>query len=512
MHEARIPVKSIHKRFIDKCRQAGIEPNAYPFTALNLGYVALWKYLTKLFNQEQERATRTRHGKEAARSLESQSNDASTPDVVTRPYQRVEFDAHLIDVFCTITIPSIYGGVIERVLDRIWLLLIIDVFTRAVLGYHLCFTKQYSADDVLLCVKNAITPWKAKELTIPGLKYPERGGLPSGVFKELEWALWDELAYDNAKSNLAAKVRERLTSVVNCSINTGPIATPERRPFVERFFSTLEENGYHRLPSTTGGNAKDSRREDPEKKALQFHISLEHIEELTDVMIAGYNGTPHSGIGYRTPLESLNYYIDSNNILPRQASSNQRNNLQLLNIKVTRPIKGKAETGRTPHINFEGVKYRNDVLSRSPDLVGTKLTLIIDTSDIRSITAILPNGAEFGKLGAQGIWGRSPHSLEMRKAILALKYKKLIWYTESDDPVQVYTDYLGEQSVNNKTARRKLAKTRQTQKMGNIAENENSEPVSQVPSGKRQKSQSKGDKPVESKSKKPLPKLKTFTY
>jgi putative transposase len=512
VHESRIPIKSIHKRFIDKCRQLGIKPNAYPFTVLNLGNIALWKYLKKLFSEEQERATRTRHGKEPARMLKSQRDNESIPDVATRPYQRVEFDAHLIDVFCTISIPSIFGGFIERVLDRIWLLVIIDVFTRAVIGYHLCFSKQYSADDVLLCVKNAITPWKAKELTIPELKYPEKGGMPSSVFKELEWALWDEMAYDNAKSNLAAKVKERLTSIVNCAINMGPIKTPERRPFVERFFQTLEENGYHRLPSTTGGNAKDSRREDPENKALQFRISLEHIEELTDVMIAGYNGTPHSGIGYRTPLEALSYYIDSDNILPRQIPKNRRNNLQLLNIKVIRQVRGKAASGKRPHINFEGVKYRNDVLSRSPDLVGTKLTLIIDTSDIRSVTAILPNGAEFGKLTAQGAWGRSPHTLEMRKAILALKYKKLIWYTDSDDPIQTYTDFLGKQSIKSKMARRKLAGARQSQKADNISKVESDKSESSSTLKRMQENESKEDSLNELKSKKRLPRLKTFTY
>ncbi len=512
VHESQIPFKSIHKRFLERCRKEGIAPDTYPFTVKNLGYVALWKYLKKLFKQEQERGTRVRYGKDVARNLKTQLNNESERDKVTRPYQRVEFDAHRLDVFCTISIPTILGGYIKKVVDRIWLLVIIDIYTRAVLGYHFCFNNQYSKDDVLLCVKNAIIPWRKKTLTIPALKYPERGGFPSGVFKELEWALWDELAYDNAKANLAGDVRERLTSVVNCAINAGPVGMPERRPFIERFFQTLEENGYHRLPSTTGGNPRDSRRNNPEQKALEFDIELEHIEELTEVMLANYNGEPHSGIGYRSPIELLEYYINSNNILPRQIPVNQRSNLKLLDIKVTRIVRGSIASGKAPHINYEGGKYRNDVLARSPDLIGKKITLIIDPSDVRLITAFLPNGAEFGVLAAQGAWSRSPHTLTMRKEILNLKNKKLIWYTQSDDPVQIYLDYLGKKSLKSKSSRGKLVTAQRTQKAKLLSINVNEELQSHSISTERKKSKSKKKNSVKAESKKILPRLKTFTY
>jgi transposase InsO family protein len=525
VHESRIPLKSIHKRFLESCRQAGIKADEYPFTVKNTGRIALWKYLKKLFNQQPTKATKARYGKDVSRRLKSQGSgqfDDEGEEAVVRPYQRVEFDAHLIDLFCTITLPSIYGGTVEKVLDRIWLLLIIDVLTRCVLGYHLSFGKQYSAEDVLLCIKNAVTPWQPKKLTIPALKYPEKGGLPSGVFEEAKWALWDEFAYDNAKANLADRVREKLTSVVNCAVNAGPVETPERRPFIERFFGILEENGYHRLPSTTGSSPTDSRRNDPEKNALDLHISLEHIEELTDVLIAQYNATPHSGIGFRSPLEHLEYFINSDNIiLPRQLLKVQRNHLNLLNIQLTRSVRGSREKGVGAHINFEGVRYRNDVLSRSPDLIGQKLTIVIDPQDIRSIFAFLPSGAEFGILTAQGKWGRTPHTLEMRQAIFALRNKKLIWYTEQDDPVHVYLDYLGREALKSKNARRKYAGVQQANKH---RENKSHPTLSPSPSTLQPKKQRSSineinglsrkeeDERLEKNRRFSLPKLKTFTY
>ena len=515
VHESRIPIKSIHKRFIEECRAAGLKADSYPFSVKQLGRVALWNYLKKLFNENQVEATKARFGKDAARTLQTGMVAPSGSAPVTRPYQKVEFDGHLIDAFFTVKVPSVYGGMVELVLDRLWLLVIIDVFTRAVLGYHISLNNSYKEEDVLLCIKNAVIPWQPKEFTIPKLKYHENGGFPSGVFKELNWALWDELAYDNAKANLSQRVRDRLTTVINCSINAGPVDTPERRPFIERFFGVLEENGYHRLPSTTGSNPKDTRRDDPEGKALMYHISLEHLEELTEVMLSNYNGTPHSGIGYRSPLEYLDYFIHSDNILPRQVPNHQRRNLELLNVQTTRFVRGGRAQGRTPFINFEGVRYRNDILSRSYDLIGSKLTLIVDTTDVRSVKAILPNGAEFGVLTAQGIWGRVPHGLEMRKAILKLRHKNLIHYTESDDPIQVYMDYLSQSAGKNKTSRRKMAAVQRVQKSSEFKPEITADKVDNKGSKrKKKKSATKNGEQQNSDSKpeRKLPRLKTFTY
>jgi putative transposase len=140
------------------------------------------------------------------------------------------------------------------------------------------------------------------------------------------------------------------------------------------------------------------------------------------------------------------------------------------------------------------------------------MTLIVDTSDIRSIIAILPNGAEFGTLTAQGTWGRSPHTLEMRKAVLALRRKKLIYYTEYDDPIQIYVDYLGSRALQNKTARRKFVATQSTQKSKNIIKNKSDGVKPESKSKITSKKKSSVKQTTEKKSTKILPKLKTFTY
>jgi hypothetical protein len=457
IHESRIPLKSIHKRFLDACRTAGLTAKDYPFSSKTLGRVALWRYLRKLLERKLHSGVLARHGKDAARILGSASGRDA--EEIVRPYQRVQFDGHRIDLFATVSMPSPYGGFVQQVIDRFWILAIIEVTSRAILGYYVSLNREYNAHEVLLCARNAVTPWKRRGLTIPGLKYPEHGGMPSEVIPELGWALWEELFYDNAKANLSKKVVGKLSRIIGCAINDGPVETPERRPLIERFFQTLEENGFHRLPSTTGSSPADPRRVSPEQTAIRLNIQLKDIEELIEVLIFQYNGTPHAGIGYRTPLEYLQYFMNDEDTLVKTLPEERRPDMNLLSIEVTRIVRGNIKKGRRPYIEFEGVPYQNDVLSRTPGLIGKRLTLIVNPDDGRSLVAYLSDGSEFGALTAHRPWGRTPHTLEVRKAILALRHRRLLWYTAEQDPIQVYLDYLATQAGKSKATVREFAKT-----------------------------------------------------
>jgi len=456
VQESRMPVKTIHKYFIEKCKEAGLTARHYPLNMNHRGRRALSSYLKRLFKSNLKQAVKARHGDDAARALASR--EAGPDSIVTRPFERVEFDGHRIDAVCTIDLPNPYGGIQQLVLDRLWLLAIIDVKTRAILGYTLVLNPEYNAEDVLRCIKHALTPWRPMTLTIPGLKYTKGSGLPSGVHAECAWALWDELWFDNAKANLADAVRSNLSRVVGCAINAGPVKTPQRRPFIERLFQTLEENGFHRLPSTTGNGPDDPRRDDPEAAALRWNISYQHLVELTDVLIARYNAEPHTGLGNRSPLEMLEYFIVNEGCEFRAVPEQKRQDLALLHIRVVRCIRGDVTQGKCPYVEFEGVRYYNDVLRHSPDLVGEHLSLLVDPDDLRCVTAYLEDGREFGVLTAHGLWGRTPHTLTVRKAIHKLRARKLIFYTDNEDPILVYMNFLNQQAATSKLARGQSAK------------------------------------------------------
>ncbi|MCE5169692.1 hypothetical protein LQV63_10240 [Paenibacillus profundus] len=453
--DPKMKAKHIHKKFLEECRRIGISEASYPFNTETLAKRSLERYLKKLDNKSFVQAA-GRYGESAARIASSTGSGSEHHISIVRPLERVQFDGHCIDGIFSITFRTPEGDEITRELERIWLLVILDVASRAVIGYHLSTSIEYSAVDVMQCIRNAVVPKEKKKLTIPGLHHKERGGFPSECIPEMKWGLWDELLYDNGKANLSKLVTDRLVNVIGSSTNAGPVALPVRRGYIERFFGVLAENGYHRMINTTGSHPRDPRRDNPKEKAIKYAISFEHLEELTDVLISDYNGTVNEGINNLTPLEVLRQRINRG-LLPRVMPEEQRGETIFLSMKIQRKINGSVKDGRRPFIHFEGVDYRNDVLSRSPGLIGTKLDLLVNVDDLRVINTFLPDGSEFGALTGTGKWGITPHSLEMRRQINALRKRGLIHFTSEDDPIDCFHRYLETQSVSKRSSRNRLA-------------------------------------------------------
>lgn len=456
VHESRIRIKGIHKRFLDKCRALGIK-NEWPFTAKWLGIVALRKYLVRLSHEQTARAVAVRYGENAARRYEASGDGADTD--VTRPYQRVQCDAHKIDALFTIRIPHPRLGEIPTLVPRIWLLAIIDVFSRAVMSYYLVLSLECSARDVTRVIQRAVMPWTARKFTVPALRYPDHGGFPAGVFPTLAWAAWDEMWFDNAKVNLAHLTKDLLIDKMGTKVHAGAINAIERRAIMERLFLNIEENGFHRLVSTTGSHPRDPRRQEPEEKALKYDIRLEHLEDLVEVLFAQYNATPHAALGYRTPLEVIEHYLTTGGEV-RHIDEAHRSDAAFLYVRDSRTVRGDVKKSRKPYIEFEGAIYQHEVLARSPDLIGSELTLHVNPDDLRLIKAFLPDGSEFGLLSAKAPWHRVPHSLETRTAITKLRHRKLISYTDMDDPIEIYYQYLEHQARTRKRGRLRYEKAR----------------------------------------------------
>jgi hypothetical protein len=87
------------------------------------------------------------------------------------------------------------------------------------------------------------------------------------------------------------------------------------------------------------------------------------------------------------------------------------------------------------------VRYTNERLARTPELIGKRLRIYYDADDIRVLRAFLADGTEFGELKAGGLWSATPHSLEVRKRIFKAKRLRQLHFGQWDDPVQVYLDF-----------------------------------------------------------------------
>ncbi|NOT20425.1 MAG: hypothetical protein HOP24_09175 [Sideroxydans sp.] len=458
VHEAVISFKSIHKRFIDACRASGIKATDYPFTSKWLGYHGLVNYLKQLALIRYGEAVAARFGKVAARNL-NLGLSAQPLMPATRPYFRVEFDGHKVDVSFIIKIPTPYGQCEERVVNRLWILVIRETLSGAILSYHVTYGLEYNQHEVAQCIKKAIQPWVPRKITTSGLSYPVHGGMPSHIIKELEWATFQELLYDNAKANLANTNTRILTEVVGAAANAGPVDSPERRAFIERFFGLFEENGFHRLPSTLGNSPQDIRRTKPEKMAEKYKIRLEHIEDLVEILIAEFNGRPSHGNGYRSPLERLQYFVSQPGVIIPKLDESKRRRLHMFDYRICRTIRGNMKEGKRPYVEILGVRYTSEILSQQPELIGKKLVIYVDPQDGRFAHAYFADrGEELGLLDAKGFWGRTPHTLEMRKAILEGKIRQFEHELDKEDPIHSYLDQQAKDALTEKKARKKFLK------------------------------------------------------
>ena len=180
--------------------------------------------------------------------------------------------------------------------------------------------------------------------------------------------------------------------------------------------------------------------------------------------IADYNGTAHGSLGGRTPLEFMQAFVRDKGQLPRVLPEPQRRNLRLLQHTQTCTVRAYMKSGRRPHINLFGITHTNIQLARSAALVGQKLQVFYDPSDLRSVQAFLPDHTEFGPLIAQGHWGTTRHTLALRQEILRLKRARQLRYLETANPFSAYLDYHRDRAAKSKKHAAAMASLHKLQK------------------------------------------------
>ena len=111
------------------------------------------------------------------------------------PYNIVQLDGHKIDMIYSVEVENEHGEVIRMPATRAWLITVMDVATRAIIGQ---------------AIYNAIKPHKKTNFSHESLKYPENDGFPSLCIPETKWAAFDVIMLDNAKSHLAQNVIYKL--------------------------------------------------------------------------------------------------------------------------------------------------------------------------------------------------------------------------------------------------------------------------------------------------------------
>ncbi len=357
-------LSAVHAAFLTECRKLGLTVADYPFNTQQMGRralaAAIKAEILRNFGSA-ARAAGATHLKGGPRSVH-----AITAPTAQHVLDVVEFDGHRLDIRLKIVVRDPLGFEQQFEIERIWLLVIIDVFSRAVLGYHLSLNREYNRHDIIRTLERALEPHRPRTFTLPGLHYGERDGFPSTSLSELSYATWTWIKLDSAKANLSDDVRHALTEFVGCFIDVGPAYTPDDRPYIERFFGSIATLLSSRLPGYTGSGPRDLRRAlaDP-KGNLRLIVSLAELEDLLEAAIAAYNATPHNGLNGRTPLEAVEHSIRNRGAMLSWLPENRRSRLCLMQTPKRARVRGYLAQGQRGHVNFHGVRYTNALLAAS---------------------------------------------------------------------------------------------------------------------------------------------------
>lgn len=437
--------------FLNELRLRGYEVREeWPFNTLTQGYYGICRYIDSVLDSDPKALADAVGGPDQVKKL---TTGDGTNRPVTRFMQRVEMDAHKLDGRFSVSIPQIDGSFIERIVHRLWVIVILEIVSRTVVGYYFCMGKEVTKADVLRAIKSALTKWMARPLTFSDTPYQPGAGLLSTAGDEFIGLCWDETSVDGALAETCKDVRSALKDAVGSTLLEPSNSFAKRRnkddrPFIETFFRNVAGKGFQRLSNTTGGKVQDKKGRKPEEVALASSFQYEYAMELLDVLIANYNVHKHGGISGQRPLDYARFLYKQGGQNWRHADSDTVQ--ALVSVRKLCTVCGGAIVGRRPYVEFSNARYSNEILESRQDLVGKKIWVICHKEDdCRIAMGSTMEGYSLGVLRAASPWHRSPHSLAVRSAICRASASGRFVLPSGCDAVEVFIAHV-EAQPNNK--------------------------------------------------------------
>lgn len=430
--------------FLDQLRGLGYETRGeWPFNTASHGYFSICRYVNKVLADNPKSLAAVTGGPDLVSKLKSGDG---TGRPVLKFMQRVEMDAHKLDGRFCVSLPLMGGGSQEKIVHRLWVIVILEVVSRAVVGYYLSMRREVSRDDVLRAIKRALGIWSLRPVSFCDTPYLPEAGLLSACGDEFVGLCWDETSVDGALAETCEHVRDVLRDAVGSTLLDPKSSFSKRRskddrPFIETYFRNLAGRGFQRLSNTTGAKPSDRRGREPEQVALASRFQYEYAEELLDVLIANYNASPHKGIGNRTPLAYARFLHQHSGQHLRRADPKVVG--ALFSVRKRCVVRGGARTGRAPFVEFYSARYTNEVLHSRHDLVGSEIWVTCHMEDdCRVALASTLNGLSLGVLRAAPPWNTSPHSLAVRTAICQASARGHFTIQAGCDAIDVFVRYV----------------------------------------------------------------------
>lgn len=196
------------------------------------------------------------------------------------PYAVIQIDHTPLDI---IMVDDVY----RLPLERPWITMAIDVYSRMVVGFYISFEKP-SALSVGMCLANVILP-KEKFLA----EYDIDTSWPC-------WGIPRTVHADNAKE-FRGNMLQKACQEYSFTIEWRPVSRPHFGGHIERLLGTFAKE-IHTLPGTTFSNIQQRRGYDSDKQSA---LTLKEFERWLTVLITkSYHHKLHSGIN-TTPYQKF---------------------------------------------------------------------------------------------------------------------------------------------------------------------------------------------------------------
>lgn len=415
--QGRVTPRTAHQVFMKLCKDAGFGPSDWPFCVERQGRISLDRYVHRFFAGNHQRIALLQFG-EISRDRSKRGTSPLAKMKAKTPFEAVEADEHEAHIIFSVGIQT-PKGVRYVPCRRLSLIVVVDCYTSHILAWDLVVRRQPSSADFLECIDRAIggqcLSAEARDALRPHAGNHGGDGIRVG---------FDTLYVDNALSHLSDSVCTRIREAAGASVSYGAFRRPKRRSLVERVFSWMAREVFHRSRATTGNNPVDTRRIHPEKAAVRMKISMEQIMRSMDRAVGLWNNKPtEANYGCSPAQQLLDYCSSTNGVLPPLCPPPDCR-VPPLRIEISRPtVRGSQAKGRLPYITYASLEYSSQQLAVRWDLLGKTIRIHADPHDISVVQAYTAEGECLNELMPISSRWRHPHSREMRR-LLKAKIKK----------------------------------------------------------------------------------------
>jgi len=402
------------------------------------------------------RHVRTEMGEAASKVFDYTDGDGETY-LPAEAYDTWQIDEYSADVFLRFLMPSIFGGWEEIDLPRLAVIVVRECALGGVLAWRLVLAKQASAADVSLVLRDAVMGQAKQRQVVEGLDYNEGAGYPATIFYVLRWKAPKLLLLDNALSHLANAVINIVLRIYNGKVDLGQSATPKARAAVESEVMSVAKSVVQQLPYTSGRDPKDPVRS--ASKRPTGKVDVPELLHTLDCYFANRNGVRRSASGEVPVNERLRRVIESDQLGSVISILADKRKPHFFSMPVDREVKYDldARQPRSPHINYDSVRYGNSKILNKLGAKGLWLRVFPNYDNLQTLQAFRLDGSYFGTLVAEGKWGKFPHDSRVRKLYLHFKALGELDESAADSPLRALYLTLSKKAAHDKVAAAGLA-------------------------------------------------------